>query len=109
MPIGIVFSFGTEVIEVVVRDLSILFRTTNSQAFATIDGLKLDKSGAIKEFPDLKDRDDWKEEVIKRFKEKIKNMRTENERAKYIIEDLTKYGYKALYYQRAGSRVIKLT
>jgi hypothetical protein len=30
----------------------------------TIDGLRLNKGGVIKEFPDLKDRKDWRTEAI---------------------------------------------
>jgi site-specific DNA-adenine methylase len=70
--IGAILEYINERVEVRVQDFNIYFRTSNSARFATIDGIKLDKAGSIKEFPDLKDREDWKEETIKRFKEKIK-------------------------------------
>ena len=108
MTIRVIFQFGSETIEVRIQETNVYFRTTQLVQFATIDGLKLDKSGVIKEFPDLKDKDDWKEQAIKRFKEKIKNMSSETERAKYVIEDLSKFGYKPLYIQKAGHRPIKL-
>lgn len=108
MATGILFNFGNETIEVRIIDASIYFRTSQFQTFATIDGLKLEKVGVIKEFPDLKDNEDWEKIAKERFKDKIKNMATEKEKVKYIIEELTKLGYIALYMQRDGSRPIKL-
>jgi len=109
MAIGVIFQFGSEIIEVRIDKENCLFRTQQTQGgFSPIDGLKLDKSGSIKEHPDLKDNKNWEEETKKRFKEKLKSFKTEKERMKYIIEDLTKYGYKALYYQQDGFRAIKI-
>ena len=68
--IGILFSFGTEVVEVRIDCFNVFFRTSQFQRFADIDGIKLDKQGVIKEFPDLKDNDDWQKEGRKKFKEK---------------------------------------
>lgn len=73
-----------------------------------IDNLKLSKSGVIKEFPDLKDNEEWKEIAIKRFKDKIKQLNNEDERTNYIIEDLKKYGYKPLYKQKKGFRIQRI-
>ena len=72
--------------------------------FAPIEAIKLDKQGVIKEFPDLKDNEDWKEIATKRFKEKLKKMKTEQERIDYVIEDLRKFGYKPLYLNKQGHR-----
>lgn len=106
--IGVIFDFIGEIVEVRVNNTNVLFRSAKQLggAFATIDGLKLDRKGVEKEHPDLKDRDDWKEETIKRFKQKIQNMKTEKERINYIIEDLKKYGYIPLKYQVHGFRVL---
>lgn len=106
--IGIIFQFGSEIVEVRVQSSNIFFRTSQFQQWADIEGIKLDKVGTIKEFPDLKDNKDWEKIGKERFKEKMKTMKTEIERAKYVIEDLTKFGYKALFFQRAGFRPIKL-
>jgi len=106
--IGVIFQFGSEVVEVRVKDNNVFFRTSNSQQFGDIDGIKLDKEGVLKEHPDLKDREDWKQEARKRFKTKIKKMKDEKEQVKYIIEDLSKYGYKPLFLQKQGFRPIKL-
>jgi hypothetical protein len=76
--------------------------------FATIDNLKLDRAGVIKEFPDLKDNESWNLIAKKRFKDKINSFNTEMEKADYIINDLKKFGYKVLYRQRNGFRVEKL-
>jgi hypothetical protein len=106
--IGLIFKFASELVEVRVEGINVYFRTSQLQRFATIDGLKLDKSGVIKEFPDLKDNEEWKKIAVERFKEKIKSYNTEMERADYIIEDLKKFGYKPLYRQRQGFRVERL-
>lgn len=105
--IGVIFQFGSEVVEVRVIGDIVFFRTSGSPNFADIDTIKLDKQGVIKEFPDLKDDPDWKQKARNRFKEKIKKLKGEEARINYIIEDLTKFGYKALYKQKQGFRPIK--
>lgn len=107
--IDIIFRYATEHILVKIDGNSILFGNTLYGAkLATIDGLRLNHDGVIKEFPDLKDNPSWREEAIYRFKLKIKEMRTEEEIVNYIIEDLKKYGYIPLFKQRAGFRKVKL-
>jgi hypothetical protein len=106
--IGVIFSFGTEIIEVRVMVDKVFFRTTQSQMFASIDGIKLDKSGVLKEFPDLKDNNEWQSIARERFKDKVKEMKNEEERIKYVISDLSKFGYKPLYYQKQGFRPVKI-
>lgn len=109
MSVGLIFQFGSDIIEVRINGNHILFRTNQTSGmFATIENLQLNYNGVIKEHPDLKDKDNWKEEAIKRFKEKIKNMTTEIEKVKYVVEDLQKFGYKPLYKQREGFRVEKV-
>jgi len=107
--IGVIFQLGSETIEVRINGTLCLFKTGQfGGGYSPIDGLKLSKGGVIKEFPDLKDREDWKEESIKRFKNKIKGLNTEDERMDYVIEDLRKFGYKPMYLQKAGHRIKKL-
>ena len=107
--IGTIFEFGGKIIEVRIDGDNCLFRTEDyGGSFAPIEGLNLDKKGSIKENPDLKDREDWKEETIKRFKEKLKSYETEKKKMQYIIEDLRKFGYKPKYMQLKGHRPIKI-
>lgn len=107
--IGVLFQFGNDVIEVRVDGTNCFFRSTQyGGSFATIDGLHLDKRGVIKEFPDLKDRDDWKLEAIKRFKRKLKELKTEEERVNYVIDDLKKWGYVPTHIQKKGHRIKKI-
>ena len=107
--IGLIFQLGPEIVEVRVDNNNIQFRNNDSNGmFTTIEGLKLNKVGVIKEFPDLKDNEDWQNIARERFKEKIKSMKTEMERANYIIADLQKYGYVPKYRQRKGFRVEKI-
>lgn len=107
--ISTIFQKGSEIIEVRINQTSCLFRTANTQGgFVPIEGIKLEKAGCIKEHPDLKENNNWKDETIKRFKQKIKDYETEKQRMKYIISDLTKHDYKPLYYQQQGHRPIKI-
>ena len=109
MTTGIVFRFANELVEVRVDGFNCLFRTSQfGGAFAPIDALRLDKAGVIREFPDLKDEEDWREQALTRFKEKIKTYATEKLRMEYIIQDLKKYGYIPLYWQEQGFRPKKL-
>ena len=103
--ITILFGFANEKILVTIRGERITFANTMFGAVESdIEGIQLSHQGVIKEFPDLKDNENWKAEAVKRFKEKISNLKTEQERANYIIEDLEKYGYKIEKIQRGGFR-----
>ncbi len=106
--IGVVFKFGLDIVEVRVQDNTVFFRTSQLSGFGDIDGIKLNKVGVLKEFPDLKDKEDWQKIARERFKEKIKQMKTEREQVNYIIKDLTKYGYVPLWEQKKGFRPKKL-
>ena len=106
--IGIIFNFGADIIEVKIKDNNIFFRTSQFQNFGDIDGIKLNKVGVLKEFPDLKDNEDWMSIARDRFKDKIKKMKTEREQADYVIKDLQKFGYTPMWEQAAGFRPKKL-
>ena len=73
---------------------------------APIEGLKLNPSTIIKEFPDLKDQpaEYVKKEGIERFKEHIKKMNSMMEIKEYLKEDLAKHGYTLIGSRRKGFR-----
>jgi len=107
--IGTIFEFGGQMVEVRIIGNNCLFRTGQfGGGFVPIDNLQLEKAGCIREHPDLKEKKDWKQETIKRFKEKIDSFDTEIQRMKYVIEDLKKHGYKPRHMQREGFRPIKI-
>lgn len=107
--IGVIFQLGSEIIEVRVIGDKCFFKTSNyGGIYAPIDNIKIDRMGAIKEFPDLEDDEKWREKTIERFKEKLRNLKTEMERIKYLIDDLKRFGYKPMYLQRPGFRPEKL-
>ena len=107
--IEVIFCYGNDVILVRIEGKKVQFgNSTYGNKLATIDGLHLDKSGTIKEFPDLKDRNDWKQEAIKRFKEHIKKLNNEEEISNYIIKELSNKGYIPKYKQLKGFRPEKI-
>ena len=107
--IGIVFSYINDVVEVRIDGDNCLFRTGQyGGAFVPIEGLKLDKNGVLKEHPDLKDNNDWNKIAIERFKEYMKQIKTEDEKADYIINELKKVGYKPMAKQKNGFRIQKI-
>lgn len=107
--IEILFRFGPEIILVRIEGTKVLFGNTMYGArLATIEGLALLKAGVEKEFPDLIGDPFWREEAINRFKEKIRDLKDENARAKYIIEDLKKHGYIAKKMNIAGRRSLDI-
>ena len=107
--IELMFSFGTEYILVRVDGHDVRFgNTVYGATMATIDGLKLNKAGVIKEFPDLEGNENWRIQAIERFKAKLGILATEEEISKYILEDLRKFGYTPIFKQVAGHRRVKL-
>jgi hypothetical protein len=107
--IQIMFEFCGEIEIVVVDGNNILFGNTSyGTKLATIDGLKLDYAGTIREFPDLELEDDWREVAIARFKKKIKDCKTERDSALYIVDELKKFGHIPLKIQMSGCRWRKL-
>ena len=104
--IGVIFQFGSEIIEVRVNGISILFKTSSyGNQYVPIDNLLLSKEGVIKEHPDLEDDPLWRQKALERFKAEIKKLGNENRIIEYIIKDLAKFGYVAKYKQKQGCRV----
>ena len=103
--IDVIFTFGTDLVLVKVKGHDVSFGSSSQGAqLATIDGLKLNYSGVIEEFPDLEGKEDWRQQAIEKFKEKIKSFDSEEKIVEYIIEDLRKFGYIPKYKQKAGFR-----
>lgn len=103
--IEIMFNRANEVVLIRITGHNIEFGNTLFGAkMGTIDGLKMDYSGTIRQFPDLKKDLDWREKAIIRFKEHIHKLQSEKDIMKYIIGDLKKHGYIARRYQVAGQR-----
>lgn len=103
--IDLIFEFGGDVILIRINGGQVTF--SNSQfgaVYAPIEKLQLNYNGVCREFPDLETRTDWREEAIKRFKDKIKSFKNEDEIAEYLIEDLRKKGYVPKYKQKSGHR-----
>ena len=107
--IEILFELGSEMILVIIKGKDVKFgSTTYGAQMADISGMKLSYDGVIKEFPDLKNRLDWKEEAILRFKDHIIKLNSEEEICDYLIQELEAIGYKSKVKKRKGFRPIKL-
>ena len=102
-----VYKLGSEVMEVVIDRNNLMFRDTSSQMITTIEGIRILKAGVLKEHPDLKDDVEWKKKAVERLKEHMNKMNTEMEKTNYVKEELFKFGYTPLYFQKAGFRTQK--
>lgn len=107
--IDVGFKKGTEVFNVRVSGNQVTFSKIygNQLRLCTIDGLKLNIGGILKEFPDLKGKPDGviKQEAIKRFKEHIKKLKTEEDRVEYVMKDLQKHFFTPIFIKKAGFRI----
>lgn len=104
--IGIIFQYGSELVETRVDGHNLSFRTsTFGSQFVPIDSLYFSKEGVVKEYPDLENDPLWKVKAIERFKEEMKKLNSENKVADFVIKDLQKYGYIPKYKQKQGHRV----
>jgi hypothetical protein len=99
------FSLANQITEIIVRGNELLFH--EGGMITSVDGIRFSKAGVLKEFPDLKDNEDWKKQAIIRLKEHIKKMNSEMEAMNYVKDELTKQGYTPLFMQRAGFRPAK--
>lgn len=98
------FKLGGDVVEAIIKEGELLFFDVSSGLITTIQGLKFSKAGVLKEFPDLKNKKEWKLIAIDRLKEHMKKLKTEKAKLYYVKEELEKFGYEALYEQRIGFR-----
>lgn len=101
------FRSGSELTEVIVTGNDIMFFDISTGQVTGLTGISYNKSGVLKEFPDLENDDDWKKKAIDRLKEHIKKFDKEEDKLNYIIKDLEKYGYECKFTQRAGFRAKK--
>jgi len=107
--ITLIFGFASDKILITIDENSVRFGNTSYGAVtANIDGLKLDYNGVCREHPDLETDDEWQTKAALRFKEKIKSLKTEEEKAQYLIKDLRNHGYIPEQMQRKGHRPEKL-
>lgn len=102
--INATFKLASELVSVKVEGNNLAFFDVGTGQATTIEGLRLSKAGVLKEHPDLKDNKDWRLIAIDRLKEYIKKFKTEMDKMNYVKEELNKFGYEPLHYQKAGFR-----
>ncbi len=108
MTTQIVFQKGTRRTAIRIIGDNVLFIDLNTNMLAPIEGLKFHKEGVIKEYPDLKDDQDWKQKSIQRFVDKVKELPSETKKVEWIINEMRLKDYKPLYKQRNGFRAEKI-
>jgi len=107
--IDAILQFNSEIILIRVDGNTVRFANSIFGAqMADIRGLKLDYGGVCRQFPDLQMKDDWKEQAILRFKNKIQSFKTEQQKLDYLVEDLASHGYKLIKVQKKGWRPRKV-
>lgn len=104
----LIFRLGTENVAVQIHNKQVLFCKLQGgiPKYSPIDGLQLNVAGILKEFPDLKDKEEKeiKKIAIERFKEHIKSLPSEDEIQEYVTNDLKKHGYKLTHIRKPGHR-----
>ncbi len=108
MTIQSTFQKGSDRMMIRVIGDTVLFIDPQTNTVSPIEGLNLNKQGVIKEHPDLKDDEEWKQKAIKRFVNKIKSFKTETEKTNWLIEEMKQMGYNPLFKQRNGFRAEKI-
>ena len=107
--IQIILNYANEVVICRIQGHKVEFGSTITGAvLGTIDGIKLDYTGTIREFPDLQNDIDWRNKAILRFKEHLKKLQNEEEISKYIIKELRYKGYTPKIKQKDGQRPIRI-
>lgn len=108
MTIQSTFQLGSERIIVRIIRENVLFFDLQNNMMSPLEGLRFSREGAIKEYPDLKDDENWKQKAIQRFTDKIKSLPSETKRMEWIIEEIRKMGYTPLYQQQDGWRLKRI-
>jgi len=102
------FLKGSEVIVIKIVGKQIFFNIVQNGVpmQTTIEGLKLNPVTIVEEFPDLKGKPivEIKKEGVRRFKEHIAGMNTQEEIKNYLEIDLRKHGFKLTMIHRLGHR-----
>ena len=103
--IRLLFGYFTDKVLITIKGTDVKFANTAFGAReARLKDLKLSKDGVEREFPELKGDKAWRRKALDKFDKKIKELDTERERAKYIIQDLCKFGYNLEQEQQEGFR-----
>lgn len=108
MGINGTFQMGGEQTTIVIDGSNLMF-TDESGTITTIEGLKLDYLGVLREFPELEGDKEWRKKTIELFKERYKLLKNEKDRLDYVREELTKFGWTPLFWQRWGWRPQRFT
>lgn len=104
----VTFSLGGDMLVVEVDGNNAVFMDGASGMLTSIEGLRINRAGVLKEFPDLEHDDEWRKKAIDRLKLHISRIESEHGRIDYIISELVKHGYRPLFRQKNGWRPVKV-
>lgn len=108
MTIQLHFDYGSERKVIRIMDKNVVFIDLQTNMMSPFEGLEIkDKASIVKEFPDLKDIEDkgkLKTAVAQKFRDKMEELKTERERANWLIKELKQMGGRGLFEQRNGFR-----
>ena len=102
------FQFGSDILIVEVDTNNVMFLDGATGMLAPIEGLRINRAGVIKQFPDLEQDENWRKKAIERFKEHIAKMPTEDTKIAYVVTELKTHGYIPLFKQKNGWRPEKI-
>lgn len=104
--IGVIFKLGPEFVKVTIESGNqIYFQNKETGTHkAKLEHMRLNKSGVIKEFPDLQDNPEWRKIALERFESKVKSFENESLAMEYVVKEFRKMGYSPEYLQRTGYR-----
>jgi len=98
------FKLGGEITCVKVEGNGLVFMDVGTGMATPVEGLKFSRAGVMIEHPDLKDNPDWRKIAIERLKEYMKTYKLEIDKMFYVKDELIKFGYEPLHYQKSGFR-----
>ena len=104
MTISANLTLADQMIVVTIDGNTLAFTDVGESQMTTIEGIKLDRKGVEKEFPDLKGNPDWRAEAIKRFKDYFSKIEGEKNKMLYVVGELEKNGYTPNFWQKKGFR-----
>ena len=102
---GIMFEYRGETVELRYTDNNLLVRSSTYGSEFSYIYSSFDKDKVSNEFPELINDDDWRQKAYHKLLEKLNSYNTDDNKIKYLINELKPYGYIATHIIKQGHRV----